>query len=717
MSTDYTYDEQGQFFPYFILTISALVTLPLSYSLLKPEKDIEDTAPRIKSNFKPADDALIQGQKRKQWRRERRLKRIITVAMGYLTMAWMFYLIMVTKTTAAKIWDPYNILDISRSSSEAQIKKRYRDLSRVYHPDKAVIDESKNQTAEDVNDYWVEVSKAFKALTDEDIRNNYIQYGHPDGKQSFSIGIALPKFIVTDGNGKYVLLVYGVLLGVLLPYIVGKWWYGTQRMTKEKVLLASAGNLFKEYNADLADGDVVNALSCGEEYKDILSGNKMDSGLGKIEKSIARGAGPGPSASGLTPRDQEKLQGYEGTRRKASALVWAYLGRVRLDGSSLDDEKYEAAPLALKLNEAFTAITLAFGSVPQLLSTYRISQHLIQAVPPNASPLLQLPHLTPDIARRIEVPVSREHLTVQQFMSMPEYKRRKLATDQPGVLTPAQYNDAVGVARQLPLLNVEKVFFKVMGERFVTTGSLVQFVVKARVIPPGTANVPEVNELDLEDIDPDEGDLDALLGRNPSGKGKKAKLRKGDAAPSSDVERPLQPPLAYAPYFPHDHSPRWHVFLADSKMGKVAVPPFTMTTFNKPLLDDQGNPTFNMQTFKMQFQAPPHVGKYPFVMHLVCDSYIGMDSKREVVLEVEDSAKAVAMDNEEDEISEPEEDSLAGQMNALKAGGVSGLAAPPKRPKKRIAAAESSDEESDTEGEAEDTSETDTDTDSEDGKK
>ena len=323
---------------------------------------------------------------------------------------------------------------------------------------------------------------------------------------------------------------------------------------------------------------------------------------------------------------------------------------------------------------------------------------------------------------------------------MPEYKRRKLATDQSGVLTPAQYNDAVAVARQLPLLNVEKVFFKVMGERFVTTGSLVQFVVKARVIPPGTASVPEVDELDLEDVDPDEGDLDALLGRKSSGKGKKANIHDGDAALSSELEKPLQPPLAYAPYFPRDHSPRWHVFLADSKMGKVAVPPFTMATFNKPLLDDQGNPTFNMQTFKMQFQAPPRAGKYPFVMHLVCDSYIGMDSKREVMLQVEDSAKAVAMDNEEDEISEPEEgvyllsnfpspavketpakspvtDSLAGQMNALKTGGVSGQAAPPKRPKKRRAAVESSDEESDTEGEAEDTSETDTDTDSEDEKK
>ena len=213
-------------------------------------------------------------------------------------------------------------------------------MSRVYHPDKAVIDQSKNQTAEDVNDYWVEVSKAFKALTDEEIRNNYIQYGHPDGKQSFSIGIALPKFIVTDGNGKYVLLVYGVLLGVLLPYIVGKWWYGTQRMTKEKVLLASAGNLFREYKEDLADGDIVNALSCGEEYKSILSGNKVDSGLGKIEKSIAQKTDSRTSASGLTSRDQEKLQGYEGARRKASALVWAYLGRVRLDGSALDDGQH-----------------------------------------------------------------------------------------------------------------------------------------------------------------------------------------------------------------------------------------------------------------------------------------------------------------------------------------------------------------------------------------
>ncbi|KAI4158431.1 MAG: hypothetical protein LQ342_007429 [Letrouitia transgressa] len=730
MSTDYTYDEQaslsgelsGQFFPYFILTISALVTFPLTYSLLKPTKELENTAPRIKSDFKPQHENLIQGQKRKQWRRERRLKRIITVVVGYLTIALMMYLISVTKATVPKIWDPYDILELPRSASEKQVNKRYRDLSRVYHPDKAKPDESKNQTSENINEYWVELSKAYKALTDEEIRNNYIQYGHPDGKQSFSIGIALPKFIVTEGNGKYVLLVYGVLLGVLLPYVVGKWWYGAQKMTKEKVLIASAGNLFREYKEDLTDGGVVYALTCGEEYKAVLSGNKADTGLGKIEKSINESSNFGNKSTGVAPSDKEKLENSDGVRRKVLALLWAYLGRVTLDGSTLDDgmtldicasigsnnalEKYEVAPVAFALNESFTAISLAFGNVDQILSAYHTSQKIIQAIAPNASPLLQLPLITPSIARAIEGHNSRNHLTVQQFMRMPENKRRELATNKSGLLTSSQYNTVVAVAKQLPLLSVEKVFFKVMGERFVTTSSLVQMVVKVRVIPPGATDVPEVNPLDLEDVDPDEGDLDALLGRKPT-RARKAKILDGteDQLSESD-EKPLQPPLAYAPYFARDHSPRWYAFLADSKLGKMAVPPFTFTTFDKPLFDESGNPTFNMQTFKMQFQAPPQTGKYPFVMHLICDSYVGMDSKVDVLLEVEDSAKAMEM-VEEDEISEPEE----GQMNALKTGGLSG-GTQPKRRKKQVEEVESSDDDSDTEGEVvDDTSDTNTDTD------
>lgn len=203
------------------------------------------------------------------------------------------------------------------------------------HPDKVKL--AVNQTIDEATAIYVEISKAYKALTDEEVRNNYLQYGHPDGKQSFSIGIALPKMMVEEGAGKYVLLVYGVFLGVLLPYVVGRWWYGTQRMTKEKVLVASAGKLFQEYKDDMTQNGVVCALSTGEEYNGVLKGNKADQGLGKVEKTImAEGESTGVLAN-LAKKDLDKINSLEGVRRKACALLWAYLGRVKLEDATLDD--------------------------------------------------------------------------------------------------------------------------------------------------------------------------------------------------------------------------------------------------------------------------------------------------------------------------------------------------------------------------------------------
>jgi translocation protein SEC63 len=497
-----------------------------------------------------------------------------------------------------------------------------------------------------LNERFVELTKAYKALTDEEIRNNYLQYGHPDGKQSFSIGIALPKLIVMDGNGKYVLLVYGALLGVLLPYIVGKWWYGSQRYTKERVLVASAGNIFREYKEDITDGGIINALSSGEEFKEMLNGAQAEAGLAKLEKNVLS-----DKWAFLSPKDREAIKQMDDTtRRKALALLWAYLGRIDLGDATLDAEKYEAAPIALSLSEAFTAISLAFGSLRPIIGSFTTSQNLIQALAPGASPLMQLPNFSDAVVRAVEGEHIKEHITVQQFMKMPEQQRHSLTVGA-GLLSEKQYSEAITVAQQLPVLDISRAFFKVMGEKVITPSSLVQLVVKARFIPPGCTSVPPVNELDLEDIDPDEDDLDALMGRKPA-KNRATKLVDGKKV-ESKVET-IQPPLAHAPYFARDHSPRWHIFLADAKQGKMAVPPFTFTTFDKPILDEAGKPTFNVQTLKMQFQAPPQVGDFTFVMHMVCDSYLGLDTKMEITLHIDDPAKAATVD-EEDEISEPDE--------------------------------------------------------------
>lgn len=560
------------------------------------------------------------------------MKRGLITVGGWMVMAWMVYLIIVTAATIPKIWDPYEVLGVSRNADERSIKSFYRKLSLTQHPDKVRIDPEKNQTVESVNDHWVEITKAFKALTDEEVRNNYLQYGHPDGKQSFSIGIALPKIIVTEGNGKYVLMLYGLGLGIILPWIVGSWWYGTQKRTKDKVLVASAGNLFREYDTNIDEGGVIAALSTGEEFKEMLKGAEEERGMASVEKRVlADGA---VSIREFTVKDRDKLQDLdEGVRRKALGLLWAYLARTELDDPKLNDEKFEAAPTAHALVESFNSISLAYMNVQPLLAAYRTSQNLIQAMPPHASPLFQLPYFTPKVVAAAEGEHIRTHLTLQDFMRIPADERRQKLTA-PGLLTDSQYNEATKTASQLPVLKVEKAFFKVQGERFIVPNSLVQFVVKARIIPPGTV-APPVNEKDLEEKDTAE-DEDSPIN-----------------AEKKERER-VQPPVAHAPYYARDHSPRWHIFLADTKQGKIAVPPFTFSTFDKPLFDEAGRPTFNVQTLRMQFGAPPGPGRYTFSMNVVCDSYVGTDTRMDVVMVVEDASKAEEMESEED-ISEPEE--------------------------------------------------------------
>jgi translocation protein SEC63 len=705
MSSEYSYDDEAQFFPVFILTVSALVTLPLTYTLLRPSKDDEKLAPRIQTAYAPQHAEVVAGLRNAQKRSQRRVKRTLTVIVGWAVMALMVYIIMITQRTVHNVWNPYDILGIAESATEKQIRSHYKRLSLKFHPDKARPDPAKNETLETLNDHYVDLTKAYQALTDEDVRNNYLQYGHPDGKQTFSIGIALPRFIIADGNGKYVVLLYSMLLGVLLPYLVGSWWYGTKRRSKEGVLMESANNLFRKYQENMDEGAIIAALSTGKEFDAVLRGDAADSGLSKVESRIANPSGHAQSqthsqyACGFSTKDKNALEDLDsGVSRKVLALLWAYLGRVELDDAALTKAKHEVAPIARTLNQSFAAIALAYGSTGPIMGSFHANQHIIQAIPPKASPLLQLPHVTPEVVAAIEGD-AKIHSTVQQFMDLPDARRRQLAVGK-GLLTDDQYKEAVNVGKQLPFFRVAKAFFKVTGERIIIPSSLVTLVIKGRFIPPGTENIPAVNELDLEDIDPAEDDLEALMGR------KKATVKGPDGKPVSVEEQSVLPPLTFAPHYAREQTPKWYAFLSDSKQGKMAVPPFSFGKFDKPILDDQGRPTFAMQTLKAQFAAPPQTGHYTFVMHVVCDSYVGFDTKMEVTLVVDDASKAAEM-TAEDEISEPDEDSIAGQMKALKTG-----QAPPTS-KSRRKQDEDSDEESGTDEEEDDTSATNTDTEDE----
>ncbi|KAF5207945.1 Translocation protein sec63-like protein [Thalictrum thalictroides] len=110
-------------------------------------------------------------------------------------------------------FEPYCILGLERGASDSEIKKTYRRLSIQYHPDKNPDPEA--------NKYFVEfIAKAYQALIDPISRENFEKYGHPDGRQGFQMGIALPQFLLNiDGASGGILLLGIVGVCILFPLV------------------------------------------------------------------------------------------------------------------------------------------------------------------------------------------------------------------------------------------------------------------------------------------------------------------------------------------------------------------------------------------------------------------------------------------------------------------------------------------------------------------
>lgn len=79
--------------------------------------------------------------------------------------------------------DYYKLLGLDRTASERDIKKAYRTLSKKYHPDKNPGDDVAAQR-------FVSVAEAYEALSNEETRRIYDQYGEEGLKQHAQGGSA-----------------------------------------------------------------------------------------------------------------------------------------------------------------------------------------------------------------------------------------------------------------------------------------------------------------------------------------------------------------------------------------------------------------------------------------------------------------------------------------------------------------------------------------------
>ncbi|GFY83312.1 DnaJ / Sec63 Brl domains-containing protein [Actinidia rufa] len=181
-------EENSALFPIFILTIMALPLVP--YTILKLCRATSKKTKSIHcecsiSNFSTWSNLTVV---------------LLWVIMGVL----VYYIKHISREI--QVFEPFSILGLEPGASDSEIKKAYRRLSIQYHPDKNPDPEA--------NKYFVEsISKAYQALTDPISRENFEKYGHPDGRQGFQMGIALPQFLLNiDGaSGGYYYFGYKVM--------------------------------------------------------------------------------------------------------------------------------------------------------------------------------------------------------------------------------------------------------------------------------------------------------------------------------------------------------------------------------------------------------------------------------------------------------------------------------------------------------------------------
>lgn len=74
--------------------------------------------------------------------------------------------------------DPYQVLGVSRDASEEEIKKAYRKLSRIYHPDANINNPNKEQAEEK----FKEIQQAYQQIMKEKEQGSY---GYGNGQSGY----------------------------------------------------------------------------------------------------------------------------------------------------------------------------------------------------------------------------------------------------------------------------------------------------------------------------------------------------------------------------------------------------------------------------------------------------------------------------------------------------------------------------------------------------
>lgn len=214
------------------------------------------------------------------------------------------------------------------------------------------------------------------------------------------MGIALPSWIVEGKNNIWVLGFYAILIGGLLPGMVGRWWFGSSRRTKDGIEARTAEGFWKGIEEASGISDIIKVVGSAFRYE---LRTKDAGDLSRVEEEIEKRVPDewkGMNKAFARGEDDSKA-------RRALALLYAHFLRLDLGSKALEQggplvglgsrfgihvRGLEQTSLLLQtptLLNALLNIASARSWLAPTLGVMRLHAHLVQALVPGKTAPLQ----------------------------------------------------------------------------------------------------------------------------------------------------------------------------------------------------------------------------------------------------------------------------------------------------------------------------------------
>lgn len=293
--------------------------------------------------------------------------------------------------TAETPFDPFAILDVTETATPKQIKKAYRRLSVVHHPDK-------NRDDPTAGERFIKITKAFAALTDDAAKENFVKYGNPDGYMGTTLGLGLPEVVAESRN--IVLVLYFLLIVVLFPVVVGVWWRKRSKQFTTEIMTSTFMLYQETLQTTTRFRDLLAAFCGSHEFSDLYTSDNDEALMALSETLKKAGKSELRKTKSVAEPTQAQVQNL--------LIMTAYLARF-----PIPKKLHYALQKMLRHSEALLTSmtdivgifqrpdcekawdkTLVRGHTVFLSTCISLAQCTFQALDEKVSPFLQIPHFT-----------------------------------------------------------------------------------------------------------------------------------------------------------------------------------------------------------------------------------------------------------------------------------------------------------------------------------